>query len=44
MTEQKMPLEEIQTLNKQADRSRRVHAEDKNVGEAKSPDQAGDKR
>ena len=39
-----MPLEEIQTLNQQADRSRRVHAEDENVGETKSPDQAGDKR
>lgn len=42
--EREMPLEEIQTLNKQADRSRRDHAEDENVEEAMSPDQAGANR
>lgn len=36
-----MPLEEIQTLTKQADESRRDHAEEETVGEAMSPDQAG---
>lgn len=40
MREQKMPLEEIQTLNKQADRSRGDHAEEETMGKAMSPDQA----
>lgn len=36
-----MPLEEIQTLTKQADERRRDHAEEETVGEVMSPDQAG---
>lgn len=44
MREREMPLEEIQTLNKQADESRRDHAEEETVGAAMSPDQAGTTR
>ena len=36
-----MPLEKVQTLSKQADKSRRDHAEEESVGEAMSPDRAG---
>lgn len=38
---EEIPLEEIQTLNKQADKNKRDQAEKKTVGEAMSPDQAG---
>lgn len=44
MREREMPLEEIQTLNRQADESRRDHAEEETVGAAMSPDQAGTTR
>lgn len=44
MREREMPLEEIQTLNKQADERRRDHAEEETVGAAMSPDQAGTTR
>lgn len=36
-----MPLAEIQPVTKQADKSRRDHAEEETVGEAMSPDHAG---
>lgn len=42
--EGEMQLEDIQTLNKQADKSRRDQAEEETVGEAMSPDQAGTTR